>query len=205
VEVAVAGARVGGHPVAPGARRLLRPGEAAELQGSSIAIAPAPPDEAGTRVAAAALLRDAARGDSLVAGPRLVVLTGPAAGERRALGADQTVGRGSRAAIRIRDPRASRLHARIRIGPGGATIEDLGSKNGVRLNGVRIERAPSPLHPGDEVVLGDTALTLEDPWRGAPVNADAAAPERGPGHTRGHLAAAALLALSAAALAMAGS
>jgi hypothetical protein len=202
VEASVAGVRVGGHPVAPGARRLLRGGEHAEVHGVTLALArTAPPAEAGTRCAAAALLRDAAAG-ATPAATRLVILTGAAAGAIHPLGPEQTVGRGRDAGIRIADPRASRVHARLRVGPGGASIEDLGSKNGVRVNGVRIEpRRRASVAPGDEIALGDTAVALED--AGGEVAALAAS---APGARAAvPLAAAALLALAAAALALAGS
>ncbi len=206
VEANAAGVRVAGHAVAPGARRLLRPGERAEVQGAAITLERSPSDGPATRVAAASLLRDAAAGGLAIAGPRLVVLTGGRAGDRHPLGAVQTLGRGRAATIRIADPQASRVHARLCLGPGGATVEDLRSKNGVRVNGVAIGRGPRPIVPGDELAVGETVLALEDPWPapGTPAAAPsgtAAARRRIPAH----LAAAALLALSAAALALAGS
>lgn len=211
VEAGAPGIRVAGHAVAPGGCRLLRPGERAEIQGTALALERLSPPDGETRVAAAALLRDAAAGAVPIAGPRLVVLTGPAAGERHPLTAEQTLGRGRRATIRIADQQASRVHARVRVGPGGTTIEDLRSKNGLRLNGVRLDRRPIPLRPGDEVAIGETLLALEDPDPAQPrppgPAAPAAAPGRRPGARRipAHAAAAALLALSAVALALAAS
>jgi hypothetical protein len=214
VEAGAPGIRVAGHAVAPGNRRLLRPGERAELHGTALALERPPPPDGATRAAAAALLREVAAGAAAMAGPHLVVLTGRAAGERHPLSAEQTLGRGRAATIRIADPHASRVHARVRVGPGGATIEDLRSKNGVRLNGVRVERRPSPLRPGDEVAIGETLLALEDPAPAPPAapgpvpGGTASAPGR-PSGRRGkpaaHAAAAALLALSALALAIAAS
>jgi hypothetical protein len=210
VEAGVPGLRVAGHPLPPGNRRLLRPGERAELHGAALALEGPPPPDGATRAVAAALLRDAAAGAAPIAGPRLVVLTGPAAGERHALAADQTLGRGRAATIRISDPRASRVHARVRVGPAGATIEDLRSKNGVRLNGVRLERRPSPLRAGDEIAIGETLLVLEDLAPAPAPGSSGAPPAAGgaPGRRRtpaAHAAAAALLALSALALALAAS
>jgi hypothetical protein len=195
--------------VAPGERRLLRPGEEAELQGVTLALAGAPPPvEDGTRCAAAALLRGAAAGE-IAAGAALVVLSGPAAGARHPLGAEATLGRGRAATIRLFDPRASRLHARLRSVAGGVTLEDLGSKNGVRLDGVRIEaRRPYPLTPSQELSVGDTLLALEPPARvpaADPRPVRGASPARSVSAIALRLATAALLALSAAALALAGS
>jgi FHA domain len=205
VEAAAAGVRAAGRALAPGSRRLVRAGERVELHGAAIAL-PAPDD--GTRAVAGALLRDAAEG-ALAAGPRLVVLTGRDAGLRHPLASDQVLGRGRSAQVRVVDAQASRRHARLRLGPAGARVEDLRSKNGVFVNGVRIERRRArALQPGDEVRIGETELAFEDPWAGGEASR-AARPEeparprsRGP---RARALAAALLAASAAALALAGS
>ncbi len=73
-----------------------------------------------------------------------------------------TVGRSGKADISIQDPSASRLHARLILGDGGAIhVEDLGSHFGTFVNGRRVnERAT--LKKGDRVSLGNTTLTLED-------------------------------------------
>jgi hypothetical protein len=195
VEAAAAGIRAGGHPLLPGSRRLLRAGERAELRGAFIAVEAGGPE--GTRAEAAALLRDAAAGREPIAGAHLLVLTGPAAGARHRLGPDQTIGRGRAATIVLPDPQATRVHARVRVGPAGARLEDLGSKNGLRVNGVRIEGSACPVREGDEVVIGETALVLLG--LGRPPAERPSRPRRPPRH----VVAAALLALSAAALALA--
>lgn len=119
--------------------------------------------EGATRVAAVALLRAAARGEPCGV-LRLVVREASGASRRVELGDELTVGRGPAAALRLDDGGVSRLHARFRVGPdGGVTVEDLGSKNGVRRNGAALGREPAPLAPGDEVVIGETRLVLEDP------------------------------------------
>ena len=67
----------------------------------------------------------------------------------------------------------------------------------MRVNGVRIDRRPVPVRAGDEITLGETTVALAD---GAPEPRGAA----GPRSRRASLVVAALLALSAAALALAG-
>jgi hypothetical protein len=201
-EAVAAGIRVGGRPVHPGGRRLLRAGERAELLGIALSLEAAPSADA-TRVAAGALVRDAAAGAVPITGPHLVVLSGPTAGARHPLGAEQTVGRGRGATITIPDAQASRVHLRIRVASGGATVEDLGSKNGVRVNGIRIERRRCAVDAADEIVIGETAIALHD--LDGPGSSERAS---GRGRRTGlsaapHLLAAALLALSAAALALA--
>jgi hypothetical protein len=202
IEAVAAGIRVAGHSLHPGSRRLLRPGERAELSGAVLVLERTPAPAGSTRAAAAALLRYAGAGEAEV-GIHLLVLTGPAAGRRIALGAEETLGRGRAASIVVPDPAASRVHARLLAGPLGVTVEDLGAKNGVRVNGVRIERRPFPVRPGDELLLGDTVLAVvapEDDVLAEPAERRQALRPR---RTAARLVAAALLALSAAALALA--
>jgi DNA-binding winged helix-turn-helix (wHTH) protein len=72
---------------------------------------------------------------------------------------ENLIGRGAEAAIWIDDESVSRRHARISIGPSGATIEDLGSKNGTYIGGRKLHRA-SPLSNRDTVRIGPATLTL---------------------------------------------
>lgn len=163
---AAPGLKVGGRPVAPGGRRLLRPGEHARFQDVELSLRAAAPAE-DTRVAAAALLRGARRDPDAPSGPHLVVLTGPQAGERAAVGAGLVLGRGRGAGLRLLDASASRRHARIAAGDAGVTAEDLGAKNRLRVNGVPVERRPVLLQPGDLLTVGETELAYERP--GTPV------------------------------------
>jgi hypothetical protein len=203
-EAAASGVRAAGAALPAGTRRLLRPGERVELHGASIAVLPPSAPET-TRAAAGALLRGVVAGLA-PPGLRLVVLTGPAAGRCLPLEADQAIGRGRSAELRIPDPQASRRHARVRLGPGGVMVEDLGSKNGVRVNGVRID-GPRALHPGDALGIAGTLVALDDPSEAVAV--EPPSPRLTSGRRLQELpvriAAVALLALSAAALAIAGS
>ena len=51
----------------------------------------------------------------------------------------------------------SRRHARVTVSDHGATVEDVGSKNGTSLNGVVIS-SPSELADGDRIALGQVDL-----------------------------------------------
>ena len=55
------------------------------------------------------------------------------------------------------DPNVSRKHAEIRPRGGSWVLTDLGSTNGSRLNGRRIEGS-EVLRPGDEIELGTSVL-----------------------------------------------
>lgn len=63
------------------------------------------------------------------------------------------VGRSLDCHLTIEDPLVSREHARITIDDDGARVEDLGSRNGVRVNGLVVRR-PAPLRDGDRVRIG---------------------------------------------------
>ncbi|MFT3766570.1 MAG: FHA domain-containing protein [Minicystis sp.] len=64
------------------------------------------------------------------------------------------IGRGADCQLALDDVLVSRRHASIRVAEDGASVlEDLGSRNGVFLNGVRIVK-PAPLHDGDLIRIG---------------------------------------------------
>jgi pSer/pThr/pTyr-binding forkhead associated (FHA) protein len=73
-----------------------------------------------------------------------------------------TIGRGTTADLVLLDPRASRQHCRIVHASGIWLVEDLGSTNGMTVNGTRIVR-PQVLQPGDKLGVGNSLLVfLED-------------------------------------------
>jgi DNA-binding winged helix-turn-helix (wHTH) protein len=72
---------------------------------------------------------------------------------------ENVIGRDEDTAVRIDSQTASRRHARIVVSGGGATLEDLGSRNGTYLGGERVTRV-RPLHDGDEIRIGRVVLTF---------------------------------------------
>ena len=70
-----------------------------------------------------------------------------------------TLGRGSKADVRIKSPNLSRTHFRFVPTSQGWSIEDLGSKNGSELNGAKVE-AIEPLRTGDRIRAGDCFLDI---------------------------------------------
>ena len=72
---------------------------------------------------------------------------------------DNILGRVQEAAAWIDSASVSRRHARILISEGTASLEDLGSKNGTRLNGRPIAGCVA-LSNGDEIRLGLVPLTF---------------------------------------------
>jgi hypothetical protein len=69
------------------------------------------------------------------------------------------VGRSRECDIRLADPNISRRHAEVRLeGDGSYALVDLGSTNGIELNGKRVSQAR--LSEGDAIAIGQTELTF---------------------------------------------
>jgi len=69
------------------------------------------------------------------------------------------VGRNASCQLSLDDPLVSRRHAIFEVGGGGVTVEDLGSRNGVIVNGHRIDARVS-IQIGDRILIGSQELTL---------------------------------------------
>ena len=70
------------------------------------------------------------------------------------------IGRSRECDIQLADPNVSRRHAEVRPSGGSWIVRDLGSTNGVKVNGRRIH-GPQSLKAGDVVELGTTRVTFE--------------------------------------------
>ncbi|HYP47618.1 MAG TPA: DUF3662 and FHA domain-containing protein [Thermoleophilaceae bacterium] len=93
-----------------------------------------------------------------VADRRQALLVG--GGRRNLLSGSRVVlGRSRECDIVVDDPNVSRRHAELRREGAGWAIADLGSTNGIKVNGRRVSEAP--LEPGDRVTLGVSDLTFE--------------------------------------------
>ncbi len=71
-----------------------------------------------------------------------------------------TMGRSRQCDVTVDDANVSRQHAEVRPRGGSWVLNDLGSTNGSRLNGHRVEGS-EVLKPGDEIELGTTVLRFE--------------------------------------------
>jgi hypothetical protein len=69
------------------------------------------------------------------------------------------IGRSPECSITIEDPLVSRRHARVLLETEHAIFEDLGSRNGSRVNGV-ITREPHSLKDGDRLRIGTQELVF---------------------------------------------
>jgi len=70
------------------------------------------------------------------------------------------LGRSREADVVLDDANVSRKHAEIRPSGGSWTVRDLGSTNGVKVNGRRIQGAQS-LRAGDTITLGTSEILFE--------------------------------------------
>jgi pSer/pThr/pTyr-binding forkhead associated (FHA) protein len=75
------------------------------------------------------------------------------------------IGRGTEADLRINDPGVSRMHAEIRVRGSGEEqsidIVDLGSTNGIVVNGHKVRQ--SPIAEGTRIEIGSTRMLVHAP------------------------------------------
>jgi len=84
------------------------------------------------------------------------------AGRATLLGSTGAVlGRSADCDVVLADENVSRHHAEVRPSGGAWIVRDLGSTNGVKVNGQRVKQ-PQPLRPGDELELGTSRITFEE-------------------------------------------
>ncbi len=96
-------------------------------------------------------------GDGAGSGPGSLVLP---TGERFTLAqAVVSVGRMAECNLVLADPNVSRNHAEIRPDGDGYKVFDLGSTNGTKINGIRVQE--HVLSDGDEIAFGNTTMRFE--------------------------------------------
>jgi pSer/pThr/pTyr-binding forkhead associated (FHA) protein len=96
--------------------------------------------------------------------PTLTVLEGPSSGSVLRLverEKDFSIGRSTDCALCIKVHELSRQHAVFRRGSNGVVVRDLGSKNGVQVNGATVSE--TRLSDGDVIQMGPIKLQLADP------------------------------------------
>jgi hypothetical protein len=132
---------------------LVRPPE--EEQAAAMDEAP-PADFGHTMVYS--VDREARRMDAPAAfGGRALLVGG---GKRTVLSGNRVViGRSRECDVTLDDANVSRRHAELRREGGGWVVADLGSTNGVKVNGHRV--SSQPLQPGDEITLGLERLSFQ--------------------------------------------
>ncbi len=89
----------------------------------------------------------------------LVIVKGPAKDQKFSLEGQNLamVGRDAKCSFQILDPTLSRFHMQIRCSPGRDSAIDFNSKNGVEINGRKIE-SETQLQEGDSISIGETTM-----------------------------------------------
>ncbi|XXF75865.1 FHA domain-containing protein [Myxococcaceae bacterium GXIMD 01537] len=154
---------VNGVLVPGGVARLVMPGEELGLPGEMRLRVLAPEGERGMGTVAVlkGLLTDVEAHVPASRAATLTCLTGLDAGRTFPLAEESTdLGRGGLADLRLRDRTVSRIHARILREDGGFQVRDMGSPNGVYVNGERLEDSV-PLADGDVLEMGHTLLRFQ--------------------------------------------
>jgi hypothetical protein len=73
--------------------------------------------------------------------------------------AEIVLGRAAECDVALDGPLVSRRHAKIVVGAHQITIEDLGSRNGVQVDGRTIS-GPTPIRTGSKLIAGDEAMEV---------------------------------------------
>ena len=92
---------------------------------------------------------------------RLVFTSGSASGNKYKVDRDVNIGRDVSNDIVIADPSVSLVHCRVEYDGIRACVKDLGSTNGIKLNGERIINAE--LRDGSLLSVGQNDITIEMP------------------------------------------
>jgi predicted component of type VI protein secretion system len=74
--------------------------------------------------------------------------------------AGAVIGRSRDCDVVLDDPNVSRHHAEVRPSGGSWIVNDLGSTNGIKVNGRRI-RGPESLKRGDVIEIGTSSVTFD--------------------------------------------
>jgi pSer/pThr/pTyr-binding forkhead associated (FHA) protein len=108
-------------------------------------------------------VREVMRGLTPGEGPHLRIMNGPREGDRIAIGQAQEliIGREEGVHVMLEGDLVSRRHARLRRDWSGTHVEDLGSRNGVRVNRRRV--AKETLADRDEIEIGNVRVLFVDP------------------------------------------
>ena len=162
------GTQINGQKLPKGEKRLLRNGDTIEIAQFDVVfdrVADVSEDVSGkTMFVSRKVVKDVMKG--LAAGgeqPYFRVMNGPREGQRIEMGEAQeyVFGRDDTADIVLNDDLVSRRHAKVRRDWSGTHVEDLGSRNGIKVNKKRTKK--QTLKDRDEVEIGGVRLLYIDP------------------------------------------
>lgn len=171
------GTRINGQSLPKGEKRLLRNGDVIaiaqfDLTFDRVADQPKGQDLGSTAMVARHVVKDVLKGLSTAKeNPYFRVMNGPKEGQRIEIQDAQEiiVGRDETCDVVLKDDLVSRRHCKIRRDWSGTHVEDLNSRNGIKVNKKRTSRRT--LKDRDELEIGGIRLLYLDPSevREAPV------------------------------------
>jgi pSer/pThr/pTyr-binding forkhead associated (FHA) protein len=165
------GTHLGGRRLVAHVAEVIAIGDVAHLAGIELRFEgelpdPGPgPEAEGTATLARRLVHDIFEACPPAECARLAVVAGSALGRELVLtacGRTFKLGRGEQCDLAIPDDDISREHAAFERGADGIAVRDLGSKNGVEVEGKKIT-GPRILRDGEIVCVGNTRLRVIDP------------------------------------------
>jgi pSer/pThr/pTyr-binding forkhead associated (FHA) protein len=163
------GTQVNGKPLPKGEKHRLRNGDVIAIAQFDVRfdhVADLPDLNQGsekTSFVARSLVKDVMRGIKSGMGPYFRIMNGPREGERIELNDAQEIyiGRDETADVIFKDDLVSRRHVKIRRDWSGTHVEDLNSRNGIKINKKKVNR--KTLKDSDELEVGSTRLLYVDP------------------------------------------
>lgn len=171
------GTEINGKKLPRGEKRLLRNGDVIaiaqfDVTFDRIADVPKEGQSEKTAFVARAVVKDVMRGLGTAGGPYFRIMNGPREGERIEISDAQelVIGRDETADVVFKgDDLVSRRHAKVRRDWSGTHVEDLDSRNGIKVNKRKVSR--KTLKDRDELEIGGVRLLYLDPTevREAPV------------------------------------
>ncbi|MCP3097635.1 FHA domain-containing protein [Myxococcus sp. K15C18031901] len=163
------GTQLNGKPLPKGEKRLLRNGDVVAIAQYDVRFEKMTElngdvTSEKTSFIARGNLKDVMRGLSGAEERYLRIMNGPREGERIEIAdaSELLIGRDEKEVdILLQDDLISRKHAKIRRDWSGTHVEDLGSRNGIKVNKKRINR--KTLKDNDELEVGATRFLYVDP------------------------------------------
>lgn len=172
------GTQVNGKPLPKGEKRLLRNGDVIviaqfDVRFDKVAELPHDVESQKTSFVARNMVKDVMRGLSGGEERYLRVMNGPREGERLEVNDAQefVIGRDDSADVVFRDDLISRRHVKVRRDWSGTHVEDLGSRNGIKVNRKRVNR--KTLKDGDELEVGGVRFVYVCPSEAAEEQSEA--------------------------------
>src|SRR5512140_735587 len=160
------GTTVNGNKLPKGEKRLLRNGDVIAIAQFDVTFdraAEVPASGEKTSYVAKQMVKDVIKGVGAGANPFLRIMNGPNEGKRVEISDAQEIVMGrdpTMADYVLKDDLVSRRHAKIRRDWAGTHVEDLGSRNGIKVNKKRVTR--KTLRDKDELQVGATQFLYLD-------------------------------------------